>query len=68
MKLAEMREKTPSELVEIERDLARELWNARFQNFTNQLDNTAKIGRARRDLARIKTIMTEAKKKDAQDG
>jgi len=68
MKASEMREKTASELVEMERDLARELWNARFQNFTNQLDNTSKIGRVRRDLARIKTIMTEAKKKDAQDG
>ena len=59
MKPKELREKTESELKELERDLQRDIWKTRFENFTNQLDDTAKIGRLRKDLARVKTILTE---------
>ena len=37
----------------------KELFNLRFQNATNQLDNTARIGEVRRNIARIHTVMTE---------
>jgi len=37
----------------------RELFNLRFQNATNQLDNTARIGEVRGNIARIHTVMTE---------
>lgn len=55
----ELREQTVDELRERERDLTRELWQARMDNHTNQLDDTAKIRRLRRDIARVKTLLTE---------
>ena len=36
----------------------KELFNLRFQNATNQLDNTARIKEVRRNIARIQTVMT----------
>ena len=36
----------------------KELFNLRFQNATNQLDNTARIGEVRRNIARIETVIT----------
>ena len=40
----------------------KELFNLRFQNATNQLDNTARIKEVRRNIARIQTIITQKKK------
>ena len=40
----------------------KELFNLRFQNATNQLDNTARIKDVRRNIARIQTVITEAEK------
>ena len=37
----------------------KELFNLRFQNATNQLDNTSRIKEVRRNIARIQTIMTQ---------
>ena len=37
----------------------KELFNLRFQNATNQLDNTARIKEVRRNIARIQTVMTQ---------
>ncbi len=59
MKPAEIREQGDEALVELKKDLARKLWKSRFNNFTNQLDDTDSLRRSRRDLARINTIMTE---------
>jgi large subunit ribosomal protein L29 len=59
MKAKEIRERTVAELQQMERDLARDLWKTRFANFTNQLDDTAKVRRLRREIARVKTIMTQ---------
>ncbi|MCI8408477.1 MAG: 50S ribosomal protein L29 [Lachnospiraceae bacterium] len=36
----------------------KELFNLRFQNATNQLDNTSRIKEVRKNIARIQTIMT----------
>ncbi len=36
----------------------KELFNLRFQNATNQLDNTARIKEVRKNIARIQTVMT----------
>ena len=55
----ELREQTVDELKERERDLTRELWQAKMDNYTNQLDDTAKVKRLRRDIARTKTLLTE---------
>lgn len=37
----------------------KELFNLRFQNATNQLDNTARIKDVRRNIARIQTVITQ---------
>lgn len=37
----------------------RELFNLRFQNATNQLENTSRIKEVRRNIARIQSVMTE---------
>ena len=40
-------------------DAKKELFNLRFQNATNQLDNTARIKEVRKNIARIETVITE---------
>ena len=40
-------------------DAKKELFNLRFQNATNQLDNTARIKAVRKNIARIQTVITE---------
>ena len=37
----------------------KELFNLRFQNATNQLDNTARIKEVRKNIARIQTVIAE---------
>ena len=41
----------------------KELFNLRFQNATNQLENTARIKEVRRNIARIQTMITAADNK-----
>ena len=43
----------------------KELFNLRFQNATNQLDNTARIKEVRKNIARIQTVMTQKSKAEA---
>jgi len=59
MKAKELRERTDEHLRELEKSLAKEAFDARFKNFTNRLNDTALIRRTRRDLARVKTILTQ---------
>ena len=40
----------------------KELFNLRFQNATNQLDNTSRIKEDRRNIARIQTAMSKERK------
>ena len=40
----------------------KELFNLRFQNATNQLDNSARIKDVRRNIARIQTVIVEQQK------
>ena len=55
----ELKAKTAAELNE-ELDAAKkELFNLRFQNATNQLDNTSRIKEVRKNIARIQTVITE---------
>ncbi|MDR2183876.1 MAG: 50S ribosomal protein L29 [Clostridiales bacterium] len=56
--LEELLAKSPGELnIELV-DAKKELFNLRLQNATNQLDNTARIKEVRRNIARIRTVMT----------
>ena len=56
----ELKGKTPAELNEELVAAKKELFNLRFQNATNQLDNTSRIKEVRKNIARIQT---EKKKK-----
>ena len=55
----ELKAKTAAELNEELVAAKKELFNLRFQNATNQLDNTARIKEVRRNIARIQTVITE---------
>jgi large subunit ribosomal protein L29 len=59
VKAKELRDRTDEALKELEKTLQAEIFQARFKNFTNRLNDTASIIRTRRDLARIKTILTQ---------
>jgi large subunit ribosomal protein L29 len=59
MKARELRDMTDEVLVEQIRTLRQELFGVRFQNATGELENTAGIGAAKRDLARALTIARE---------
>lgn len=59
MNAAEIREMTDEELVEALVEAKEEKFNLRFQFATNQLDNTARIGEVKKDIARILTVMRE---------
>ena len=43
-------------------DAKKELFNLRFQNATNQLDNTSRIKEVRKNIARIQTVITQKEK------
>lgn len=58
----ELRNKTMEELSRDLVDAKKELFNLRFQNATNQLDNTARIKEVRKNIARIQTIITQKEK------
>ncbi|GIU91298.1 MAG: 50S ribosomal protein L29 [Acidimicrobiia bacterium] len=57
MKAAELRKLSYGELAEKLDQAKAELFNLRFQLATNQLDNTARIGQVKKDIARILTVM-----------
>jgi large subunit ribosomal protein L29 len=62
MKAADVRAKTADELAELLDTLGRETFNLRFQRANGQLENTARVRQARRDIARIKTILGERRR------
>ncbi len=51
--------KTDAELAQELVAAKKELFNLRFQNATNQLDNTARITEVRKNIARIQTVITQ---------
>jgi len=59
--LDELRAKTTDELDVELISAKKELFNLRFQNATNQLDNTARIYDVRKNIARIQTVITQRK-------
>ena len=58
----DLRNKSDAELAQELVAAKKELFNLRFQNATNQLDNTARIKEVRKNIARIQTIITEKEK------
>ena len=55
----ELKSKTSAELNNELVAAKKELFNLRFQNATNQLDNTSRIKEVRKNIARIQTAITE---------
>lgn len=55
----QLRQMTDAELQQKERELKRQLFNARFAVSTGQQDNTALLTQLKRQIARVKTILRE---------
>jgi large subunit ribosomal protein L29 len=59
MKASELRELSLEELGHKLSDMTQELFNLRFQHATDQLENATRLRQAKRDIARIKTLLRE---------
>ena len=62
----DLRTKSATELQEELVAAKKELFNLRFQNATNQLDNTSRIKEVRKNIARIQTLIAQNKAKAAE--
>jgi large subunit ribosomal protein L29 len=71
MKMSELREMTNEELNQQLETFREEMFNLRFQQSTNRLENPMRLKSVRKDIARIKTLLTEkesSKKVRGNDG
>lgn len=59
MKINEIRDLSGQEILDKIQDLKEELFNLRFQNAMNQLDNPKRISAVKKDIAKLKTILKE---------
>ncbi|MBT2129504.1 50S ribosomal protein L29 [Aliiroseovarius lamellibrachiae] len=59
MNAKDLREKSPEELKTALADMKKEAFNLRFQQATGAIENTAQMKKARRNAARVKTILNE---------
>ena len=62
MKAAELRAKSPNELQVELNSLLRAQFSLRMQKATQQLTNTSQLGKVRRDIARVRTLLSEKTK------
>jgi large subunit ribosomal protein L29 len=62
VKIGKIREMSADELRDREGELAEEIFRARIQKETGQVDQIGKVRNLRRDLARIKTVLRELEK------
>jgi large subunit ribosomal protein L29 len=63
MKVADVRVRTDDELTEQLDALGRESFNLRFQRANGQLENTSRVRQVRRDIARIRTVLGERRRR-----
>ena len=66
MKAAEIRELSADDLQAKLKEARAELFNLRFQMATSQLDNTARVGQVKKDIARIQTEMKNILKQEKE--
>ncbi|ALO38742.1 50S ribosomal protein L29 [Alcaligenes faecalis] len=59
MKASELRTKDAAELQKELESLLKAQFNLRMQRATQQLSNTSQLGKVRRDIARVRTVMAE---------
>jgi large subunit ribosomal protein L29 len=62
VKASDLRTLSEAELVAKARELRDELFNARVKRATGQLENTAKLGQLRRDVARAETVLAQKRR------
>lgn len=62
--LSDLKSKSVQELNEDLVAAKKELFNLRFQNATNQLENTSRIKEVRKQIARIQTVISASKAAD----
>ena len=58
MKASEIKDLSVEELQAKQAELQEELFNLRFQLHTGHLENTARVSHVRKDVARVKTVLT----------
>jgi large subunit ribosomal protein L29 len=63
VKAADVRAKSDDELSGELDGLGKEIFNLRFQRANGQLENTARVRQVRREIARIKTVLGERRRK-----
>ena len=66
MNASDLRGKTPDELRTELTNLKKEAFNLRFQQASNQLENTARMRQVRRDTARVMTILNEKARSEGE--
>ena len=66
MKMSQIREMTNDELLKMLEDLREGLFNLRFQNAKNRIENPYKMKTMKKDIARILTLLTERKTKGTE--
>ena len=59
MKAKDLRERSVEDLKELDKTLPKDLFGAKMKNFTNQLDDTSSLGKSRKDIARVKTLLRQ---------
>ena len=59
MKASDLREKSVTDLRELEKSLVHDVFQNRLKNFTNRLDDTSTMRKTKRDLARVVTVLRE---------
>ena len=57
MKAKDLRERSVEDLKELEKSLRKDLFQSRFKNFTNRLDDTSLVRKTKKDLARVITLL-----------
>jgi len=62
MKAKELQARSVEELERTVASLRDELFQFRFQNHTNRLDNTSQLKKTRRDLARVLTVLSQKRR------
>ncbi len=68
MDAKDLRARTTEDLQELSKSIKKELFSNRMKNFTNQLDDTSQLRKARQDIARIEGILKERAKGAAPAG
>ena len=68
MKATDLRARSVDELTGEIDTLGKEIFNLRFQRASGQLENTARVRQVRRNIARIKTILSERQRQEASQG